>query len=112
MKILYVEDCLDLGECVKSIMELMGHEVVWFQSRAELPESFIGYDLVVSDFNVPGGEFQDTKRRCDTMGIPLLLLSGNPDAADQHENFIPKPFGRAVLTEKISQLSVLCREAK
>jgi len=102
MKILYIEDNDLLGQCVKDLLEDNGHEVTWFQDRAKIPQIISSYNLVVSDFNVPGGHFDETANMCAKQNIPLLLTSGNPNA--KYKNSLPKPFQIEELIASVERL--------
>lgn len=109
MKILYIEDDSELGMMISEILSVKGHMVVWVQDRSYVNKhdnkDYSAYDLVISDFEVPGGTFQHTKECCEEQGVPLLLASGSTFAfGAPHENYLPKPFNMEQLLTKISDL--------
>lgn len=105
MNVLYIEDSLDIGQLVKELLELNNHTVVWVQDRKDLPESFQGFDVVVSDYNVPGGEFATTKQKCIDTNTPLLLCSGNPLARAEHDTFLDKTELHTKLVNMVESIS-------
>lgn len=104
MKLLYIEDSPEIGTLVTRILESVGHEVLWLKNRTELPASMAPFDAVLSDFEVPGGEFIDTKNACAREGVPLLLMSGNDVAASHHDNFLAKPFSPKEIMKRVQDL--------
>lgn len=105
LKILYIEDSHDLAIVVLDCLKKEGHEVEWIDNRGKLPADFSPFDFVLSDFQVPGGDFHQTKELCEKFAKPLLLVSGdNFGAEPPHPEFLPKPFSASALTEKIVEV--------
>ena len=106
MKIFYIEDDQDLGEMVYELLTENGHDVIWIIDRANLPSDFKGFDLVISDYEVPGGEFEWTKTRCELDGVPLILASGGGwDTAEApHHPLLDKPFSLEALIDMVNEV--------
>lgn len=63
-----------------------------------------GANLILLDCSLPGGLGQDLLSRADGSGIPVLLMSGNPEAAERAgagRPFVLKPFTLSALLERI-----------
>lgn len=66
-----------------------------------------GIDLVLLDCTLPGGLGDELIPQSDRAGIPILLMSGNPDMASQiggDRPFILKPFTLSQLIAAVEQL--------
>ena len=105
MKILYIEDSHDLALVTMDFLEKSGHKIVWVDTREKLPASMLDFDLVISDFRVPGGEFVDTKVLCDKESVPLILMSSIFDIESHHNNCLSKPYLPEQLTKMIQQVT-------
>lgn len=107
MRLLYIEDSEDLGMIAVEIFKQQGFITTWIKDRALHPQDVSQFDMVVSDFHVPNGEFSMTKKLCAEQNVPLLLVSGGLDAeiAQHHDHWMTKPFDKNVLIEKINELS-------
>ncbi len=63
--------------------------------------------LVLLDCSLPGGLGQDLLSHADRVGIPVLLMSGNPEAAERagrDRPFVLKPFTLSALVERIQAM--------
>ncbi|WP_180955597.1 response regulator transcription factor [Bacillus sp. V33-4] len=49
MKILYIEDDLEIGKWVKEELESKEYEVYWLTSGLQIPEKYNDYDLKILD---------------------------------------------------------------
>ncbi|WP_185805380.1 response regulator transcription factor [Bacillus canaveralius] len=49
MKILYIEDDLEIGKWVKEELESKEYEVYWLTSGLQIPEKYNDYDLTILD---------------------------------------------------------------
>lgn len=64
-------------------------------------------DLIVLDCTLPGGLGDSLVPRADGAGVPILLMSGNPERATMvpgNRPFILKPFGLTDLLEKVAAI--------
>lgn len=117
MRLLLVEDDLDLGESLLAALQTDGYRVQWLRrladARAALFESLP--DLMVLDLGLPDGEGHSllSSLRRDDAELPVLVLSAR-DALHERlrsldggaDDFLLKPFA---LEELLSRLRALCR---
>jgi len=64
-------------------------------------------NLVLLDCSLPGGLGQDLLSQADRSGTPVLLMSGNPEAAERggaDRPFVLKPFTLSALMERIEAM--------
>jgi DNA-binding response OmpR family regulator len=117
MKLLLVEDDLDLGESLLAALQVEGYRVQWLrrlaEARAALHES--APELIILDLGLPDGEghalLQDL--RIEEAELPVLVLSAR-DALHERlrsldggaDDFLLKPFA---LEELLSRLRALAR---
>jgi len=103
IKILLLEDDIDLGETIEEILELEGYSVVWVKDGIEASEVTYNekFDLYIFDINVPefnGLELLEALRgaedRTDTIFISALVdLETISQAFDiGADDYIKKPF--------------------
>ncbi len=65
-----------------------------------------GIDLILLDCSLPGGLGDEFIAAADNAGIPLILMSGNPERAEQvggNRRFILKPFSLSGLMDTIAE---------
>jgi DNA-binding response OmpR family regulator len=116
MKILLVEDDLDLAENVIDYLELQGHSVDYATS-GEAAVEFLHdshYESVILDINLPGIDgFEVCKliRQKFHMGIPIIMLTARSMLSDKLEGFqsgtddyLSKPFELAELKMRLEAL--------
>jgi len=64
--------------------------------------------LLIADVRLQGGNGEDLAKLAHAMGIPVLLMSGEPRAIEQLRggalSFLQKPFRLAVLEREIEKL--------
>lgn len=111
--ILIVEDEEAVRELEKFILEQVGYEVMEARDGLEglTKAEFKKPDLILLDLMMPdvsgGRMFDEMKRHPATQGIPILVVTGKPDAHqifdDQigPENVIMKPFEAETLLGQI-----------
>ena len=112
-RILIVEDEEAVRELEKFILEQQGYEVVEAQDGLEglTKAEFKRPDLILLDLMMPdvsGGRMYDEMRRHPTTsGIPIVVVTGKPDAHEIFDeaigeaNVIMKPFEADELLERI-----------
>jgi CheY-like chemotaxis protein len=88
---------------LKALLEDEGHTVIWVQNRQEIPQDLSGFSVVVSDYHVPGGVFEDTVSVCQRCNVPLVLISGGV-LNHPHRPFLYKPFGTEELLEVVNKV--------
>ena len=112
-KILIVEDEDGVRELEKAILEQHGYEIMEARDGLEglAKAEFRRPDLILLDLmmpNVSGGRMYEEMQQHDvTAGIPIVVVTGKPDAYDMLEDDIPpedvimKPFAARDLLERI-----------
>lgn len=120
MRVLIVEDTVDVGEAVAASLTRAGFACDLVQSVAEA-EDFLAvqsYDAVVLDISLPDGDGRDVLRGLRRRGdhTPVLMLTAEieidarVDALDQGaDDYLVKPFD---LRELEARLRVLIRRDK
>ena len=109
MKILLIEDDLDLGNGVRIALRDQGMQVVWVRTLEDAARS-IEHDsceLVLLDLGLPDGDGLDLLARLRAARLPVLILSAR-DTVEQRlrgldggaDDYLVKPF---VLAELLSR---------
>ena len=87
MRILLVEDNLDLGDAVESKLRLAGHSVQWARDgltalRRGLDET---WDALVLDINLPGKDGFSVIRELRAAGLeaPVLVMTARAEIEDK-----------------------------
>ena len=111
--ILIVEDEEAVRELEKFIFEQQGYEVMEARDGLEglAKAEFRKPDLILLDLMMPdvsgGRMFDEMKRHPTTEGIPIVVVTGKPDAHEIFDaeigadNVIMKPFEAAALIARI-----------
>jgi len=119
MKILLIEDDLDLGNGVRIALADQGLEVVWVRKLADAA-SFLDTelcDLVLLDLGLPDGDGLQllARLRRDRSDLPVLILSARDALPDRlrgldsgADDYLVKPFE---LAELLSRLRALARRS-
>ncbi|RFU62820.1 response regulator transcription factor [Peribacillus glennii] len=109
MKILYLEDDLEIGKWVKEYLESRGYEVDWFTSGLHLPEREDGYDLTILDVMLPGLDGFSLGKRLKNKHsqMPIIMLSARSAIEDKLEglefadDYLTKPFHAEELAKRV-----------
>ncbi len=114
-RILVVEDEDSVRELEKFILESQGYDVMEAKDGLEglAKAEFRRPDLILLDLMMPdvsgGRMFDEMKEHPATAGIPIIVVTGKPDAHDMFdeeigpENVIMKPFDAQTLIDRIRE---------
>ena len=112
-RVLIVEDEEAVRELEKFILEQQGYEVMEARDGLEglAKAEFRRPDLILLDLMMPdvsgGRMFDEMKRHPTTSGIPIVVVTGKPDAHEMFDdeigpdNVIMKPFEADTLLGRI-----------
>jgi DNA-binding response OmpR family regulator len=115
MKLLLVEDNIELGESLKSTLELKGLHCDWAMSisQADSQIEIVDYDIMIVDWMLPDGEGHDFikgLREADS-DIPIIMLTAKRDVEDKIEglnsgcdDYLTKPFDVNELLARVRAL--------
>ena len=101
--VLLIEDDPGIMMCLKTIFSGLGWDMVFAETSAEVSERSKLVDLVVSDYNVPGVQFEETRAVCEQLGKPLILQSGNMDVA--YHPKLMKPWSISELVRLVTSIT-------
>jgi two-component system response regulator QseB len=116
MKILLIEDDLDLGNGVRIALTDQGLDVVWVRqlTDAEAHLAADTCDLVLLDLNLPDGDGLQllARLRRERQGLPVLILSARDALIDRlrgldsgADDYLVKPFELAELLSRVRALA-------
>jgi two-component system response regulator QseB len=116
MKILLIEDDLDLGNGVRIALADQGMDVVWVRHMAGADDYLTGdrCDLVLLDLGLPDGDGLHllAKLRRSRSGLPVLILSARDSLPDRlqgldtgADDYLVKPFELAELLSRVRALA-------
>ncbi|CDG81611.1 response regulator [Janthinobacterium agaricidamnosum] len=119
MKILLIEDDLDLGNGVRIALSDQGMDVVWVRTLEDAGRSVEqdSCDLVLLDLGLPDGDGLQllSRLRRDKRGLPVLILSARDALGDRlrgldggADDYLVKPF---MLAELLSRVRALARRS-
>lgn len=115
LRVLLVEDDLQLGESLEAALRLEGYAVDWLDS-GEPVRATLGatpYDLMVLDLGLPGVPGMQVLRqlRADKHTLPVLLLTARRTLADKvdgldagGDDYLTKPFEMDELFARLRSL--------
>lgn len=121
MRILIVEDEVDLAAAIRRGLSRRGHavDIVWSVSDAEIALASSAHDLVILDWNLPDGAGVDLARavksgELDTLDgiLPRILMLTARDTLDDRvrgldagaDDYLVKPFAFAELEARVRAL--------
>jgi len=118
MRLLIVEDEVQLGENLKKILELKGFAVDWLEdgkkalTRATLYHN--DYDVIILDLTLPGmdGVSLTKNIRKEHIKTPIIILTGKSETATKVEllnagadDYVVKPFSHEELIARIASVA-------
>ncbi|WP_417249455.1 response regulator transcription factor [Celeribacter sp.] len=115
MKILLLEDDLEIGAWVRDGLTRSGHVTDWVQDGREalVAATSSAYDLLILDRMTPGLDGLSVLRaiRAAKNSVPVLLLTALGDVDDRVEglhagadDYLPKPFAFSELDARVAAL--------
>lgn len=116
MKILLIEDDLDLGNGVRLALTGQGMDVIWVRQLADADAQLAGdgCDLVLLDLNLPDGDGLHllSRLRRERQALPVLILSARDALNDRlrgldsgADDYLVKPFELAELLSRVRALA-------
>lgn len=116
MKILLIEDDLDLGNGVRIALGDQGMDVVWVRQLTDAEAHLLtgGCDLVLLDLNLPDGDGLQllARLRRERQSLPVLILSARDALNDRlrgldsgADDYLVKPFELAELLSRVRALA-------
>jgi two-component system, OmpR family, response regulator len=115
MRLLLIEDDVQLAAGVAAALRLSGYAVDWLASGSEADAVLVtqDYDAVILDLNLPGRDGFDVLRRLRGRGrdLPVLILSARDGAGDRvkgldlgADDYLMKPFDLQELEARLRAL--------
>ncbi|MFC4402213.1 response regulator transcription factor [Gracilibacillus xinjiangensis] len=112
VRILYIEDELDIGSWVTEDLTARGYEVIWRKSGENMENYLTDIDLAVLDVMLPGLDgFSLGKRiKKEVENLPILMLSARTAVEDKIEglsfadDYLTKPFHPEELAARVEVL--------
>ena len=116
MKLLLLEDEVVLGQTFCQLLEILGHEVIWIQTRRDLETAIekgelTSIELGIFDFYLPDGDFRDVYGLLEKHALiskmrVIVCSATSVDEDIEYINsksleFLPKPFSTEALMSMI-----------
>lgn len=119
MKIFLIEDDMAIGRALLSVLQDVGHTVVWVRMAANATKEALadGYDAVLLDLGLPDGDGITVLRqlRADGVKVPVLILTSRDSLEDRltgfnvgADDYLIKPFE---IPELLVRLRAIVRRA-
>ncbi|WP_374583694.1 response regulator [Pseudoduganella sp.] len=116
MKILLIEDDMDLGNGIRIALADQGMDVTWVRQLGEAQRQVgqRGFDLLLLDLGLPDGDGMSllAALRREREGVPILILSARDALADRlqgldtgADDYLVKPFELAELLSRVRALA-------
>jgi two-component system OmpR family response regulator len=116
MRIVLVEDNINLAKGIENALKDQGHAVDWLSDGAEAAAYLVveSADLAIIDVNLPGLSGFEIVRHLRSVGqaIPVLMLTARGELVDRIEgldagadDYLVKPFEMAELSARIRALA-------
>lgn len=116
MKLLLLEDEIVLGQTFCQLLEILGHDVIWVQTRRDLQAAMEkgelnNVELGIFDFYLPDGDFRDVygllEQHALISKMRVIVCSATSVDEDieyiysKSLEFLPKPFSTEALMSMI-----------
>jgi two-component system response regulator QseB len=119
MKVLLIEDDMDIGNGVRIALGDQGMTVVWVRRLADALASLetVAHDIVLLDLGLPDGDGMSLLQRLrrERQTLPVLILTARDSLSDKlsgldagADDYLVKPFA---LAELLSRLRALARRS-
>lgn len=119
MKIFLIEDDMAIGRALLSVLQDVGHTVVWVRMAANVNKEVLadGVDAVLLDLGLPDGDGITLLRqlRADGVTLPVLILTSRDSLEDRltgfnvgADDYLIKPFE---IPELLVRLRAIVRRA-
>ncbi|MYN03985.1 response regulator [Pseudoduganella sp. DS3] len=116
MKILLIEDDMDLGNGIRIALADQGMDVTWVRQLADAQRQVEqrGFDLLLLDLGLPDGDGMSllAALRREREGVPILILSARDALSDRlqgldkgADDYLVKPFELAELLSRVRALA-------
>ncbi|GAB2488770.1 response regulator [Arenimonas alkanexedens] len=116
MRVLLIEDAVELGQAVREQITDDGHAVDWVQrlAHAELSVKSTTYDLILLDLMLPDGLGIDflRKRRSAGDATPVIILTARDQLSDRiaglnagADDYLVKPFDLDELSARVGAVA-------
>jgi two-component system OmpR family response regulator len=114
MKVLLLEDDIDLGQAVADHLEAAGHAVHWCKLIAQA-RKVEDPEIALLDLNLPDGDALTLLRdwRAEGQTLPVLVLTARDQVSDRirglqagADDYVVKPFD---LNELLARMVAVCR---
>ena len=116
MKILLIEDDMDLGNGIRIALADQGMDVTWVRQLGDAQRQVEqrGFDLLLLDLGLPDGDGMSllAALRREREGVPILILSARDALADRlqgldtgADDYLVKPFELAELLSRVRALA-------
>jgi two-component system, OmpR family, response regulator QseB len=116
MKILLIEDDMDLGNGIRIALADQGMDVTWVRQLADAQRQveLRGFDLLLLDLGLPDGNGMELVAglRRGREGVPILILSARDALSDRllgldsgADDYLVKPFELAELLSRVRALA-------
>lgn len=116
MRVLLIEDTVDIGQAVREQIADDGHAVDWVQQldHAEVSVKSTAYDLILLDLMLPDGHGIDflRKRRAAGDATPVIILTARDQLSDRiaglnagADDYLVKPFDLSELSARVAAVA-------
>ncbi len=115
VKVLVVEDNIDIGDAVSAHVVAAGHDVDWCMNLKDAGRKLVStsYDLVLLDLRLPDGSGLSLLRsiRSRDNDVPVIIMTAQDQISDRiagmnegANDFLVKPFTLHELSTRMRQL--------